>query len=133
MLKRSLPTRSQFNNSSPGTFTNSADCHSTSCPARRLTGCLGPAVACDHVCQLPPSEQDGRPCPRWAGAPSSGPSDRCVESLRCRPHEESSAQTCCWLLGQTYQTFAELDCSENALSGCQPKQQHSADLTVVAC
>lgn len=52
--------------------------HSTFCPARRLTGCLGPAAACDSVCQLLPSAAGGRPGPGWAAAPSSGPSDTCV-------------------------------------------------------
>lgn len=53
-------------------------CHSTFCPARRLIGCLGPAAACDSVCQPPPSAAGGRPGPRWVAVPSSGPSDTCV-------------------------------------------------------
>lgn len=75
----------------------------TSCPAHRLTGCLGLVWASDSACAEVLSAPTGRPGQRWAAAPSSAPSDRCVWSLWSLRREVSSALTCCWLLAQTRQ------------------------------
>ena len=73
---------------------------STCGPVHHLSGCLCLVWAFDSV--LEELFSAGRHGLRWAGAPSSGPSDRCAWNLRSLHHEGSSALTSCWLLRQTH-------------------------------